>query len=158
MKKIVFLISLYICSLIVWADDTIAIEEQLSIREQLKIMRAMEQNVQVYQDESIDKMLLNRINGTEQEEELVPGYRVQIYSSNKQQTAKAEAFEIETLVQTSNLEVETYVLYNPPFWKVRLGDFKTQEEAKQFREEVIKQLPQLTDDTYIVKDQIKNIK
>lgn len=158
MKKIVFLISLCICSLIVWADDTIAIEEQLSIREQLKIMRAMEQNVQVYQDESIDKMLLNRINGTEQEEELVPGYRVQIYSSNKQQTAKAEAFEIETLVQTSNLEVETYVLYNPPFWKVRLGDFKTQEEAKQFREEVIKQLPQLTDDTYIVKDQIKNIK
>ena len=158
MKRLLYFISFCICSFIVWADDSIATEEQLSVREQLKIMRAMEHNVQIYQDEAIDKMLLYRINGTEQEEELVPGYRVQIYSSNKQQTAKAEAFEIENLVQTSNLEIETYVLYNPPFWKVRLGDFKTQEEAKQFREEVIKRLPQLTDDTYIVKDQIRNIK
>ena len=85
------------------------------------------------------------------------GYRVQVYSGNRQQTAKAEAFRIEKLIQESGLGVETYVLYNPPFWKVRLGNFRTQAEAQQLRDEVVRLLPSLQGDTYVVRDQIQLI-
>ena len=103
------------------------------------------------------RLLNDKIEGIEREAVQQQGYRVQVYSGNRQQTAKAEAFRIEKLIQESGLGVETYVLYNPPFWKVRLGNFRTQAEAQQLRDEVVRLLPSLQGDTYVVRDQIQII-
>ena len=40
----------------------------------------------------------------------------------------------------------------PPFWKVRLGDFLTREEANAFKLQVVKFFPELQGSTYIVPD------
>ena len=82
------------------------------------------------------------------------GYRVQIYSSNQQQTAKGEALELETKLKES-LTQTIYVQYLPPFWKVRIGDFKTYEEAKEYKKLFVAQFPEMTVDTYIVRDKIQ---
>ena len=71
-----------------------------------------------------------------------------------QQTAKAEAFDLEKKVLEEDLEVEVHVLYTPPFWKVRLGDFRTRDEANHLKAEIIKRFPELQGDTYVVRDQI----
>ena len=48
-----------------------------------------------------------------------------------------------------------YVQYLPPFWKVRIGDFKTYEEAKEYKKLFVAQFPDMMGDTYIVRDKIQ---
>lgn len=114
----------------------------------------MQDNVTLNQDAAISSLLQDKIDGTEGTMVEITGYRVQIYSSNSQQTAKAEALKLEKKVLDENLEVEVHVLYTPPFWKVRLGDFRTKEEAEILKEEIIRRMPELQGDTYVVRDQI----
>lgn len=82
------------------------------------------------------------------------GYRVQIYSSNQQQTAKAEALSLETQLK-DKIQQTVYVLYLTPFWKVRIGDFRTYEEAKEYKKLFVQQYPDMMGDTYIVRDKIQ---
>lgn len=57
------------------------------------------------------------------------GYRIQVFSSNNQQTAKTEAFRRETAIKQALPEMTSYVRYQAPFWRVRVGDFRTYEDA-----------------------------
>ena len=111
-------------------------------------------NVVVHQDSAIVNLLNDKISGRERKPVEVQGYRVQLYSSNRQQTAKVEAFELEKRLTDMKLDYPVYVLYNPPFWKVRVGDFTTSEEASEAREELIKLLPDIVGDIYVVRDKI----
>lgn len=109
--------------------------------------------VQIIQDSTMTMLLEEATQG---KRELVEtdGYRVQIYSSNQQQTAKAEALDLEAKLK-DKIGQTVYVQYLPPFWKVRLGDFKTYEEAKEYKKLFVSQYPQLMGDTYIVRDKIQ---
>ncbi len=143
MRKItLFWLILVACCL--HAQDTIRIE----------IYDAMESNVTVHADSLVNRLLYDRINGVTRKEVQMAGYRVQVYSSNSQQEAKQEAFNLEKRIIDSGLEIPTYVLYQQPFWKVRLGNFRTQEEAALFKAEIIRLFPDLQANTYIVRDQI----
>ena len=62
---------------------------------------AMVDRVQIHQDSLITKLLEEKIEGAESETIEISGFRVQIYSSNSQQTAKAEAFELEKTRETA---------------------------------------------------------
>ena len=109
--------------------------------------------VQLLQDSTVAVLLEEAVNGKRELVE-VDGYRVQIYSSNQQQTAKAEALELETRLK-DKINQTVYVQYLPPFWKVRLGDFRTYDEAKEYRKMFVQQYPELMGDTYIVRDKIQ---
>ena len=108
--------------------------------------------VQVVQDSAMNILLEEAVNGKRELVE-VDGYRVQIYSSNQQQTAKGEALNLETKLK-EKLSQTLYVQYLPPFWKVRVGDFRTYEEAKEYKKLFVQQYPELMGDTYIVRDKI----
>lgn len=110
-------------------------------------------NVVVYQDSTIAQLLYYKSAGFMHEKE-VSGYRVQIFSSNRQQIAKNEAILLEKEI-APQVDVAIYVTYTPPFWKVRLGDFLTYEEASEFKRIFIQDHPSLIGDTYVVRDQIK---
>lgn len=119
-----------------------------------KLQQDMQDNVAIHESSAITSLINDKVNGTSGEMKQITGYRVQIYSSNSQQTAKAEALRLEKRVLEENLEVEVHVLYTPPFWKVRLGDFRTKAEADLMKAEVIRRMPELQGDTYVVRDQI----
>lgn len=107
----------------------------------------------VYQDSLITKLLEAKISGAERQEKEVDGYRVQIYSSNRQQIAKGEAISLQQ--QLSNqLDLPIYVQYMPPFWKVRVGDFQSYDAAREYKERIISLFPELQGDTYVVRDKI----
>ncbi|MGN0234884.1 MAG: SPOR domain-containing protein [Paludibacteraceae bacterium] len=109
--------------------------------------------VRVQQDTLIEALLRENIYGkTEQME--IDGFRVQIFSSNRQQTAKEEALVLEKKM-TEALSVAVYVTYIAPFWKVRLGNFRTYGEANDFKAQLVTQFPELQGDTYIVRDKIQ---
>lgn len=108
--------------------------------------------VQIVQDSMMTVLLDEATNGKHELVEM-DGYRVQIYSSNQQQTAKSEALELEQKLR-NGISQSIYVQYLPPFWKVRLGDFRTYEEAKEYKRQFVAQFPELMGDTYIVRDKI----
>ena len=109
--------------------------------------------VRVQQDTLIEALLKEKIYGKAEQIE-IDGFRVQIFSSNRQQTAKEEALVLEKKM-TEALSTAVYVTYLAPFWKVRLGNFRTYEEANVFKAQLITQHPELQGDTYIVRDKIK---
>ena len=79
---------------------------------------------------------------------------MQIYSSNQQQTAKSEALELEQKLRDA-VNQTIYVQYLPPFWKVRIGDFRTYDEARDYKKQFVALYPNLMGDTYIVRDKIQ---
>ena len=109
--------------------------------------------VQIIQDSTVAVLLDEAVNGKHELVEM-DGYRVQIYSSNQQQTAKSEALDLEQKLRDA-VNQTIYVQYLPPFWKVRIGDFRTYEEAKEYKKEFVTQFPALMGDTYIVRDKIQ---
>lgn len=148
MNRVSVIIALLV-SLAVCAEDSIEVVSRLNILDSMP-------RVEVIQDPLVASMLQATMSGKENWIEM-DGYRVQIYSSNRQQTAKMEALELETNLKTE-ISQTIYVLYLPPFWKVRLGDFRTYDEAKDYKKEFVQQFPQMIGDTYIVRDKIKVLK
>ena len=149
--KIFSMLFVLIAAMPVMADDTIEVVAPV-MAPRVNLLEQMP-NVEVIQDSAVATLLDGAINGTREWVE-IEGYRVQIYSSNQQQTAKGEALDLEEKLQ-SQVNQTIYVQYIPPFWKVRLGDFRTYEEAKEYKKLFAQQFPDLTGDTYIVRDKIK---
>lgn len=83
-----------------------------------------------------------------------PGFRVQVFSSNEQRTAKTQAYKIEEAMKEKFPELSVYVSYFSPFWKVRVGDCLSNAEAQNLRDELKKEFPEYQQETYIVKDQV----
>ena len=112
-------------------------------------------NVVIHQDPKLDKVINDHINKPD-EVETGPytgsGYRVQVFSSNAQKTAKNEAYSIERKLRSAFPGYGVYRIYSSPFWKVRIGDFKNLEDAKAFRSELIKTFPELSRETYTVRE------
>jgi hypothetical protein len=64
----------------------------------------------------------------EREPELTPGFRVQIYSSSDIDEANAMKTAAEAQFPTERF----YLVYDPPIYKVRAGDFASRHEADRF--------------------------
>ncbi len=109
--------------------------------------------VRIYQDKRIEQLVTNKRNSAGSKQ-TASGYRVQVFSSNVQRTAKAEAFRIERQIREEFSDQSVYVNYFSPFWKVRVGDFRTQAQAQAFRNELINAFPQMRSEIYIVREQI----
>ena len=109
--------------------------------------------VQIIQDSTVAVLLDEAVNGKHELVEM-DGFRVQIYSSNLQQTAKTEALDLEAKLK-NQVSQTLYVQYLPPFWKVRIGDFRTYDEAREYKKQFVTQFPEMMGETYIVRDKIQ---
>lgn len=148
MRRVIFILTFLITALSVWSNDSTLVGERPYIIDEMP-------NARVYQDSLLEARLRENIYGGGEFVE-IDGYRVQIFSSNRQQTAKEEALRLEKKM-SDVLSVPVYVMYIAPFWKVRLGNFKTYEESKEFKARVITLFPEIQGDTYIVRDKIQVI-
>lgn len=110
-------------------------------------------NAVVHQDSSIRELMLNKRIGYVRGEQVKEGFRVQIYASNNQQQAKKEATELQQRVENL-IDIPIYTLSEPPFWKVRIGNFENREEANVYKNTLLQLFPELTGSTYVVPDKI----
>ena len=82
------------------------------------------------------------------------GWRVQVFSDNNPRTAKAEASKTERLVSARFPQHQTYVRYNAPYWRLRIGDFRTQQEANAVADELRRSFPSYSKEIRVVRDRI----
>ena len=85
----------------------------------------------------------------------IQGFRTQVFSGNNQRTSKGEAFKKEKEVKKNFPDLPTYVSYNAPFWKLRVGDFRSHEEAYNTMRQLKKVFPSFGKEMYIVKEKIR---
>lgn len=94
------------------------------------------------------------ILGREGNTTLMMGYRLQFYSSN-QGNAKAVVKQREAQIRALAPEYNCYVQYNAPFWRLLVGDFRTQSEAREAQRKLQELLPAWAKDSYIVPDKVR---
>ena len=85
----------------------------------------------------------------------IQGYRTQVFSGNNQRKSKDEAFRKEKEIKELFPDVPTYVSYTAPFWKLRVGDFRSHEEAYHMHRLLMTAFPSFGIEMYIVREEVK---
>lgn len=95
--------------------------------------------VEVVQDEKIsqltDQYRKMSLNNPETD-----GYRVQIFFESGS-NSKNSAANIQLAFETLYPEVKSYLSYKEPYYRVRVGDFRTLIEAVGFQKKIVAEYP-----------------
>lgn len=83
------------------------------------------------------------------------GFRIQVFSGSQKQTAKDEVYSRERKIRNRFPEYGTYVTFNSPFWKLRVGDFADRYDAEEAMNAIKRGCPEYSNDLYIVPDNVK---
>ena len=86
---------------------------------------------------------------------ITKGYRVQVYSGNDQRKSKDYAFYMQDQLRKKYPDIQTYVTYNAPFWKLHVGNYHSYEEASDMLRKLRQDFPQIKNEIYIVEDNIR---
>ena len=86
----------------------------------------------IIKDERIDT-LTNRNIRINRKKQSFPGYRVQIYFGSR----RADALNVKAEFIRQFPHIKPYELYQPPNYKIRVGDFRTRHEAFKLYEELL---------------------
>jgi len=117
--------------------------------------------VVIHQSDALRKMVGERFQGANVETAdtisyiKMQGFRIQIYSGNDQRKSKDEAFLKEHEVKEIFPDMPTYVTYKAPFWNLRVGDFRTHEEARRIQRQLMDAFPDYKRQMYILKGEIR---
>lgn len=110
------------------------------------ILISTNKNYSVKQDEKISE-LLNKYKDYNHKKEFTEGYRIQIMYTD----IRDEVYKSKGAMYKEFPDLISYVEYEQPYYKLRLGDFKSRLEATYFLQQVITLYP----GAFIVKDKIK---
>ncbi len=86
----------------------------------------------------------------------IVGYRIQVFSDRNQRTAKGEALSKEKNIKENFPDMGTYITYDAPSWRLRVGDFRTRDEASLRLSELRKCFPGYANEMIIVVDVINS--
>ena len=159
MRKFLFILAIYLPTVLIAQNDilptdSILVDDTVSI-DSMHITLIMDDmsNAIVHQDSTITQLMMDKVTGRVRGEQIIDGFRVQIYASNHQQVAKNESLMLQQRIEPL-LDVPVYAISGPPFWKVRIGNFKTREEANTYKDILLNMFPDMVGSTYVVPDKI----
>ena len=103
-------------------------------------------SVVIIQDSRLDD-LVKRQKNANMMKQTMPGYRIQIYFG----TVRQKASEVKLAFADKHSDVSSYLTYQQPNYKVRVGDFRTRLEAQKF----LKSMEGEYTPMFIVPDEVK---
>ncbi len=122
---------------------------------------AGEGEVIVNQSPDIKRLVGSRLSGDNIERSdtetfiKLQGFRTKVFSGNNQRSSKDEAFAKERQVKEIFPDLPTYVTYTAPFWRLRVGDFRSHEEAYRMLRLLRDAFPSFGKEMYIVREEVK---
>jgi len=115
-----------------------------------------EATVIVYQDSTItDALLRQQPVTTQSNSNLSRGWSVQVFSDNSI-SARDIAFQIENKVKERMPNEYVRAERHAPFWKVRVGQFESAEEAQALKKVLLQEFPEFRGGIYVVKFNTSN--
>lgn len=131
MKIVPLFVVLFFTTLFTAAQDTTAV--------------AKNPNLTVHQDSSLTR-LTSDYKSYNHLKDVTDGFRIQVTYTD----IRSEAYNSKGQMYKEFPELKSYVEYDQPYYKLRLGDFKTRLEATYYLQQVIILYP----GAFIVKDKI----
>jgi hypothetical protein len=106
----------------------------------------------VHKDPRIDLLVrkqaeINELT-TRESRRNIPGFRIQVINT----TDRNKALEAKTTVYRLYPELKAYLLYQSPYFKLRVGNFQSRKEAENYQRHLIKEFKE---NVYIVNDTIE---
>lgn len=155
MTRIFLIISLIISSLSVSAQS---IADRLDKRTNVKIAQPAQLRARLVSSKPAETIVAEET----EVETVTPsstttggGYRVQVFSDNNPRTAKGEAQSKAAAISEMFPQWATYITYDSPYWRLRVGDFRTYDDATHAVVELKNALPSYRRELRVVRDRIK---
>ena len=108
--------------------------------------------VVVHKDPRIDLLINKQIEineyTTRNARRTAPGYRILVINTND----RAKASEAKARIYQQFRELPAYLMYQSPFYKLKVGNFREREEAEQYLVDIQRLFPS---GVYIVRDVIE---
>lgn len=108
-------------------------------------------NAGINQTESVVTDSISSFDGLNRSSK-VHGFRVQVFADNNQRSSQQEARSKAKLINERFPEYETYIVYNSPYWRLKVGDFKSEFEAETVADELKKAFPEFSREVRLVRD------
>jgi hypothetical protein len=105
--------------------------------------------MRIYQSDSIVHAMQSKLLSDMTQGSKFNGFRVRIFFDNKQ-SARAESERIASEFSSVSPGIAVYRIYENPYFKVTVGDFRTKSEATRFMNSIKGIYPQ----AFITRDQI----
>jgi hypothetical protein len=83
------------------------------------------------------------------------GFRIQAYAGNDQRVSRQQAEDRKKLFDNAFPEYETNVIFTAPFWRLRVGNFETRDEAEEAMHEMRRRFPAFGRELSIVQDDVR---
>lgn len=104
-------------------------------------VQSRSQSVTVIKDPRID-MLVKKQYDLNRKVEIMnkksgPGYRVMVINTND----RAKALEVKSKMMTEYPDHKSYLVYQSPYFKIQVGNFKTRQEAEDLRKRIMRFYP-----------------
>lgn len=151
-----------ICSLplMVHAQDSASELKAETIVDRINKLEPGKGSVQVIQDENITNRIRRKakkiaVNDAPVTYVEMPGYRIQVFAGNNQRVSKSEAYTKESDVKSIFPEMTTYVVFTAPFWRLRVGDFQTFQEAQRMLTKLRAEFPAFGREMSIIKEKVR---
>jgi hypothetical protein len=105
-------------------------------------------NVQIIQDPRVDSLVNKHIELNEKNPH-IEGWRINIFFESGNYS-KRLALETKSQFVQKYANVPCYVVFQEPYYKVRVGDYRTKMEAEKFLKEIITEYS----NAFVVEDNI----
>ncbi|MDP4148877.1 MAG: SPOR domain-containing protein [Bacteroidota bacterium] len=106
----------------------------------------------VHKDPRVDDLVRKQIQINEEttrdSRRNIPGFRIQVINS----TDRNKVFAAKTRIYQEFPDLKPYLLYQAPNYKLRVGNFRTQEEAEEFEKQLTRLFPS---GLFIIRDVIE---
>lgn len=133
--------------------SSITVEQPEQLAKRLSVPDATEVENQSAEGEQVQEEKETQERPVQMSRGKIVGYRVQVYADNNVRVAKGEARQRERAI-SSRFPYATYVAYVSPYWRLRVGDFKTQAEAEKAAADIRRTFPGYAKEIRIVRDRI----
>jgi len=130
--------------------------KQVTIIDDLERFVSGEGMIQISSDPKITELIgvLSPDSTDENSYVKTNGFRIQVFMSNDSKTARKELNDKGSLIKEAFPEIDVYHGYTAPNWKLLAGDFMSKEEAEVFRQKMLKAIPELGKEMYIISDKV----
>lgn len=106
-------------------------------------------NIEIIQDPKLNQIIEKRI-AVNKSQTTMKGYRIQVYQGEQ----RTEAYNRQAKINSQYKQLPTYVTYQAPDFRVRVGDFKTLREAQRYQQAMLK----LFEGAFIIEENINPVK
>ena len=142
--KFIFFIGLSLLSFACFAQDSTSVPptppENLTVNKDIRLTKLAKKEAEI-----------NDANGVLRGPKYIRGYRLMLMSTNNQ----AAAMKLRTQLLKMYPDQKVYMSYQPPYIKVKFGNFMDKEDADNMKK-VIEKSKIVTNNIYIVSELIEN--